>query len=691
MFNTYHLIVSSLFVIFLFSAAMAQENRARIDDPREPVPVAPLVTAAATAERVRFVSPGIVVQLRLEVYNETGQKIFDTELHGGNVLDWHLQDGGGERLPSGSYACVLTIKSLSGRLSQRVGLVTVDDKKAAVEGAAQLSIAQQQTIGPLEGNVGFTIPQQSDAEALTAVTHDGTEGQLTSTKGALTFRTGNLFSGEDVERVRITPEGNVGIGTTKPKTKLDVAGVIRAREGFMFADGSTLKLNEKGVLTRANPDGVTPSVVTTQNKLAKFTDNAGTVGDSVVTESAGNIGINTATPTQALDVANGRIVTTGNQTLTNVLDSIIEVKTTVTNNAAFGTGFKARNFFNGSGNGPTGMDIAPTFAPTNSIGLARGFVSAAFFAPPTGVTISEAWGGDAVTIYSDTGGAVTNGNAFAINSPFAFGALKPTNQYGLHINNQGLSGTTNSYGLFVDAQSGSLNNYSAIFAGGNVGIGTATPAYKLHLVDPSNLGLRVQTNAPGGTVASFGGNGDFQIDASGVVGGRFAVKEGGNVGVGTASPSEKLSVAGTVQSTSGGFKFPDGSVQTTAAANTTYTMSRNLDLEINNALSVVHLDLPPGTYLLTATVWFYNKANFFGQINDRTFQCSFQEVPTAQIYLSSMAGNTHMTATYHSVRNITSGGVDLECISLSSFPPTNLFAVYRRFTAVKIGDNVVVQ
>lgn len=38
----------------------------------------------------------------------------------------------------------------------------------------------------------------------------------------------------------------------------------------------------------------------------------------------------------------------------------------------------------------------------------------------------------------------------------------------------------------------------------------------------------------------------------------------GNVGIGT-SPSQKLSVAGTIQSTTGGFKFPDNTVQTTAA------------------------------------------------------------------------------------------------------------------------------
>lgn len=43
------------------------------------------------------------------------------------------------------------------------------------------------------------------------------------------------------------------------------------------------------------------------------------------------------------------------------------------------------------------------------------------------------------------------------------------------------------------------------------------------------------------------------------------VGNSGKVGIGTFSPSEKLTVEGTIYSTMGGFKFPDGTLQTTAA------------------------------------------------------------------------------------------------------------------------------
>jgi hypothetical protein len=45
---------------------------------------------------------------------------------------------------------------------------------------------------------------------------------------------------------------------------------------------------------------------------------------------------------------------------------------------------------------------------------------------------------------------------------------------------------------------------------------------------------------------------------------RFRIDGDGNVGIGTITPTQKLTVSGVIESTSGGIKFPDGSLQTVA-------------------------------------------------------------------------------------------------------------------------------
>jgi hypothetical protein len=45
----------------------------------------------------------------------------------------------------------------------------------------------------------------------------------------------------------------------------------------------------------------------------------------------------------------------------------------------------------------------------------------------------------------------------------------------------------------------------------------------------------------------------------------LAIDTSGRVGIGTTAPSQRLTVAGVIESTTGGFKFPDGTLQNTAA------------------------------------------------------------------------------------------------------------------------------
>ena len=76
------------------------------------------------------------------------------------------------------------------------------------------------------------------------------------------------------------------------------------------------------------------------------------------------------------------------------------------------------------------------------------------------------------------------------------------------------------------------------------------PADQEKLIVYPNGQVRIEGPTISGTeglALSIGGYGDVQVDASGLAGGRFAVRENGNVGIGNPYPFEKLDVFGNIR------------------------------------------------------------------------------------------------------------------------------------------------
>ena len=75
---------------------------------------------------------------------------------------------------------------------------------------------------------------------------------------------------------------------------------------------------------------------------------------------------------------------------------------------------------------------------------------------------------------------------------------------------------------------------------------------------------------------------------------RMRIDPAGNIGIGTDQPSQRLTVAGTIESTTGGFKFPDGTTQPTAI---TVSQIATLQAQVDALKALVEQSTPPGDVL----------------------------------------------------------------------------------------------
>ncbi|MBI5217965.1 MAG: tail fiber protein [Bacteroidia bacterium] len=148
-----------------------------------------------------------------------------------------------------------------------------------------------------DGN-SLWVGNNSDSGDRLRFHHSGTDGFID-------FATGNLYFRNGTEKMTITSEGNVGIGTTNPKGKL---GFRNDSSAITWGDGPSSKIFDNGQLYIETDDNMYFSDMSGNSKMYINTTN-------------GNVGIGTINPGADLEVIGQVKITDGTQGAGKVLTS----------------------------------------------------------------------------------------------------------------------------------------------------------------------------------------------------------------------------------------------------------------------------------------------------------------------------------------------------------------------------------
>jgi hypothetical protein len=367
----------------------------------------------------------------------------------------------------------------------------------------------------------------------------------TSTTATSTISTGGFAIGTSQFVVQQN-SGNVGVGTLNPTKRFTVKG--DAIGLFNSSDVNTALLQEQG-----SGEG---QLVLLNGGVNQVSIRAN--GDSYFARTTGNVGIGTTSPYVKLSVA-GSAVFTGGDVLTSTLTATSSVTvgtnltlgTTLTqlinlgNSAFIGTVTGGSDHITlGNHNGNVGVDAVLSsgqvwFQGFNNSGDTAIVKSNQFLATGSITTPALTLSGVSTNslLSTNASGVIT-----ATSTP-TFGNFNATST---------TATSTIAGGLAVGT------NYLNVLQNGNIGIGTAAPAYKLDItggnVRLQGVALMVQDATPtfttyldqSSTLSHLYNNTtkDFAIGTNNSTS-QLYLKSGGNVGVGTTSPFTTFSVQGS--------------------------------------------------------------------------------------------------------------------------------------------------
>ncbi len=396
-------------------------------------------------------------------------------------------------------------------------------------------------------------------------------------------------------RVRIDNNGNVGIGTTSPNTKLEVAGGSANTYEFIQSTGTGF---DTGIqFTQLNGDTSSGSstrrtwyeyIENTSSKfnISQYFPASGINTPRMTFDTGGNVGIGTTTPATKLDLAYGAGTTEAN-IKSNVANNLLTLSSNYTAGADYAPGIS----FSSKDNSPT-LNKAVIYSRFTSSGSYLLFgTSNNYGAGVTNTAMAIDYGGN-VGIGSTTPGAALDvvGTSKFSSTLNANGNIQVAAGGNVYLNGGTTYKLSGADGHFDTINTGNTNDpleinyrvagptkicasvscatYSAYFdTGGNVGIGTTAPTDKFEVSGPitstagmgaqkaSSVSLSYETGTPAGRLIVFGAtggatNGALRLVSANSAGGNqltwLAGDTGGNVGIGTTAPGQKLAITGGV-------------------------------------------------------------------------------------------------------------------------------------------------